>query len=177
MRLVPNPSSTACHWKKQTNVGGKGTVALFRRPAACEDGGLMSWDHPSCRLWDKGFKGCVRKWAAGCVIRLCSVLRLVGLKVKFQPVWFYRLVVGSFPRAGGLLPVNSPASAPHPERDTLILAVLEVHSLQTPASEFGTQSQQLHFHDVECKLMLKPLLQISVKLLKYPSNINEHSLK
>ena len=48
-------------WKaniQETSVVGKGTAALFRRPATWEDGGLMSQNQPpNCWLGDKGFKG------------------------------------------------------------------------------------------------------------------------
>ena len=56
----------------------------------------------------RGFKGSVREGAAECVISLCTVLGLVGMKVKFrasstfcfQPSRIFVLVVSSFCLAG-----------------------------------------------------------------------------
>ena len=63
----------------------------------------------------RGFKGSVREGASGCVISSCTVLRLVGIKVKFQasPTFWFQPVQGlcscgqQFSSGGGLLPVKT----------------------------------------------------------------------
>ena len=42
---------------QETSVGGKGKVAVFRRPATWGDGGLCPRPSPSCQLGDGDFKG------------------------------------------------------------------------------------------------------------------------
>ena len=56
----------------------------------------------------RGFKGSVREWAAEYMISSCTILRLVGIKVKFQASStsgfkgsrVYVLAVGSFHLVG-----------------------------------------------------------------------------
>ena len=59
----------------------------------------------------KGFKGSARQGAAGCMISSHTVLRLVGIKVKFRALSFnqprvYVLVVSSFHLEGVRLEGN-----------------------------------------------------------------------
>ena len=89
-------------------------MALVRKPANWEDGRLTSLRaSPSCQLGDKGSKAYVRGWAARHTSSSYTVLRLVGIKVKFQtsPVFWFQLVWGlhacSQQFSSGLLPVKT----------------------------------------------------------------------
>ena len=94
-RLVPNLkgqySREKCWWKRKScfiqeaSSWGRWQTNVLR-------------PSPSCWLGVKDFKGSGRDGAAGCMFSLCTILGLVGVKVKFraspifwfQPVWGLR---------------------------------------------------------------------------------------
>ena len=100
MRLAPNPGSTApCSegqysrdksWWKRENYFIQELSSLGRW-----------WTNvlrssPSCQLGDKGFKDSESEGAAGCLLSSCTVLILIGIKVKFpaSPVFSFNPVGG-----------------------------------------------------------------------------------
>ena len=71
---------------------GEGKYSVDCRAPSKENGQLMlrrpELPNP---FQGRGFKSSVREGAAGCMISLCKILGLVGIKVKFQALssfWF-----------------------------------------------------------------------------------------
>ena len=70
---------------------------------------------PSCQLGDRGLKDSVSEGAAGCMTSSCTILGLVGIKVKFwapsifqfQQAWGLCAWGQQFSSGEGLLPVEA----------------------------------------------------------------------
>lgn len=117
MRPVLKPSSAACHSKANTWEKSVGGESFFVQ----EVSNLGKWwtdvlrPSPSFWLRDKGLKTTRGRGATGFMASSRTILRLVGIKAKFQallifqfqPACIYMIVVSSFHLAGDLFSVKT----------------------------------------------------------------------
>ena len=105
--MLPNQTRVCLFMHGKANLltlgCGEGKYSIYRRAPSKENGQLVL-KRPKLPngFQGRGFKYSVREGAAGCVISLYTILRLIGIKVKFQApsmLWFqpvYVLVISSF---------------------------------------------------------------------------------